>query len=267
MANQTFVSIMTMIKNLLFCVAKAKVDIPGSEFFLILLGTDRLEKLFGLIRTAIGTDSNFDILQLCGRASNLTEVYIILGLKPEWDRGPRRLNLRAVINEQGDVSPNADHISPASWRGDLCVDNVNLHSCWLAGRVRAEAIIPGGRAALQACARVPGFDILSPFGKLLVNVPDTADAFEVDPELPRPDPHAPAEFSAPNTSNDLPESTANDPPEPTKPTLDTSEISGDDAEDLDDLLAIHETGVTPHSPHVLVNGKKVSKASILKDLM
>ncbi|KAJ7834961.1 hypothetical protein B0H14DRAFT_3708784 [Mycena olivaceomarginata] len=71
----------------------AKIDIPDSEFFLILLGTDRLEKLFGLIRTAVGTDSNFDILQFASRASNLTEVNIILGLKPHWDRGPRRLKL------------------------------------------------------------------------------------------------------------------------------------------------------------------------------
>ncbi|KAJ7714055.1 hypothetical protein B0H16DRAFT_1899230 [Mycena metata] len=59
MANQTFVNIMIMIKNAFFCVAKAKIDIPDSEFFLILLGTDRLEKLFGLIRTAVGTASGF----------------------------------------------------------------------------------------------------------------------------------------------------------------------------------------------------------------
>ncbi|KAJ7501335.1 hypothetical protein B0H11DRAFT_2373455 [Mycena galericulata] len=74
MANQTFVNIMLMIKNAFFCVAKAKIDIPDSEFFLILLGTNREEKLFGLIRTAVGPDSNCDIYQLNGRASNLTEV-------------------------------------------------------------------------------------------------------------------------------------------------------------------------------------------------
>ncbi|KAF8147135.1 hypothetical protein K438DRAFT_1626551, partial [Mycena galopus ATCC 62051] len=112
---------------------KAKIDVPDSEFFLILLGTDRLEKLFGLIRTAVGTDSNFDILQLAGRASNLTEVYIILGLKSHWDRGPRRLKLPAVIKERGDVSNQADHISPASWIGDLHVADVVLQTCWIAG--------------------------------------------------------------------------------------------------------------------------------------
>ncbi|KAF8208013.1 hypothetical protein K438DRAFT_2071565 [Mycena galopus ATCC 62051] len=71
MANQTY--------NTFFCVAKVKVDIPDGEFFLILLGTDRLEVLFGLIRMAIGTD-------LCTRA-------IILASRPHWDRSPRRLRL------------------------------------------------------------------------------------------------------------------------------------------------------------------------------
>ncbi|KAJ7635427.1 hypothetical protein B0H17DRAFT_1217291 [Mycena rosella] len=243
MANQTFVNIMIMIKNAFFCVAKAKVDIPDSEFFLILLGTDRLEKLFGLIRTAIGTDSNFDILQFCGRASNLTEVYIILGIKPHWDRGPRRIKLSAVINEAGDVSPKADHVSPASWIGDLHVSNVIPHTCWMAGRFKAEQIIVMGQKALKECALVPGFDILSPFGELLVNVPDTKAAFDIDPNLLRA-------ASPPSDKLSEPIEPADDAPE-----------------DFEDLLAIHDTPATSHSPHVVVGGKKISKASILKDLM
>ncbi|KAJ7106157.1 hypothetical protein C8R44DRAFT_834354 [Mycena epipterygia] len=127
MANQTFVNIMIMIKNVFFCVAKAKIDISDSEFFLILLGTDREEKLFGLIRTATGTDNNVDVYQLSTRASNLTE-----------DRGPRRIKLPAIINERGDVSDKADHISPASCTGDLQVATVVPHSVWNQGRLIAE---------------------------------------------------------------------------------------------------------------------------------
>ncbi|KAJ7699797.1 hypothetical protein B0H14DRAFT_3652433 [Mycena olivaceomarginata] len=208
MANQTF------------------IDIPDSEFFLILLGTDRLEKLFGLIRTAVGTDSNFDILQFASRASNLTEVNIILGLKPHWDRGPRRLKLPAVINERGDVSSKADHVSPASWIGDLRVADVVPHTCWLAGRLKAEEIVATARDQLQKCAHIPGFDILSPFGELLVGRADLDSAFE---------------------SMELP--------------------ADDNVEDFEDTLAIHESPTCKHSPHVLVDGKQVSKASILKDLM
>ncbi|KAJ7796470.1 hypothetical protein B0H14DRAFT_3158054 [Mycena olivaceomarginata] len=240
-----------------FCVAKAKIDIPDSEFFLILLGTDRLEKLFGLIRTAVGTDSNFDILQFASRASNLTEVNIILGLKPHWDRGPRRLKLPAVINERGDVSSKADHVSPASWIGDLRVADVVPHTCWLAGRLKAEEIVATAREQLQKCARIPGFDILSPFGELLVGRADLDSAFEVDPELLS---------QAASKSTDVADialpkvGPAADP--------ESMELPADDnVEDFEDTLAIHESPTCKHSPHVLVDGKQVSKASILKDLM
>ncbi|KAJ7733376.1 hypothetical protein B0H14DRAFT_3614798 [Mycena olivaceomarginata] len=63
MASLLYTDIMIIIKNAFFCVAKAKVDDPFGKFWLILLGTDRLEELFGLLRTMIGTDANCDILK------------------------------------------------------------------------------------------------------------------------------------------------------------------------------------------------------------
>ena len=64
MPTQSYVDILLMIKNVFYCVAKAKVNTPQGKFYLILLGTDRLETFFGLICTAVGTDANIDILQL-----------------------------------------------------------------------------------------------------------------------------------------------------------------------------------------------------------
>ncbi|KAJ7930728.1 hypothetical protein B0H13DRAFT_1858536 [Mycena leptocephala] len=119
----TYVNLMIMIKNVFFCIAKTKIDIPDREFFIILLGTDRLEVLFGLIRTAIGTDANCDIYQLCTRASHLTESTIILASRPQWDRSPRRLKLPMIITEEGEISPNADHITPAAWKGDTHMES------------------------------------------------------------------------------------------------------------------------------------------------
>jgi len=43
------IDVMIMIKNVVFCVAKAKVENPEGEFWIILLGTDRLEELFGIL--------------------------------------------------------------------------------------------------------------------------------------------------------------------------------------------------------------------------
>ncbi|KAJ7153390.1 hypothetical protein C8R46DRAFT_1197422 [Mycena filopes] len=244
MANQTFVNIMLMIKNAFFCVAKAKIDMPDAEFFLILLGTDRLEKLFGLIRTAIGTDSNVDVYQLAGRASNLTEVSKILTLRPAWDRGPRRLKLPAIINANGDISKTADHVSPPSWIGDVRLSTAILHGCWLGGRKRAEGIVPGGKETLERCAQVPGFDMICPLGRVLVGVLDPDAAFEPDPELFRP---------SPDEVNPV-------DPEPERAT----------ATDIDDMLAMDDSTrdtTLKHSPHIIVDGKKVSKATILSNLM
>lgn len=80
-----FIDFNLMIKNILFCVAKAKVDIPGSDFHLILLGTDRLKELFGILRTMVGNDANLDILQLACRLASTTEVSNIFAEFPEWD--------------------------------------------------------------------------------------------------------------------------------------------------------------------------------------
>ncbi|KAF8188597.1 hypothetical protein K438DRAFT_2146607, partial [Mycena galopus ATCC 62051] len=184
MANQTYVNLMIMIKNAFFCVAKAKIDIPDGEFLLILLGTDRLEVLFGLIRTAIGTDVNCDIYQLCTRASHLTESSIILASRPHWDRSPRRLRLPMIINEAGDISANADHITPAAWTGDVHVRNVTLLTAWVQGRQITEQLIPRARKIL-ADAHCAGHDIFSPCGKSLVNYLDeeSPEEFEVDPDL------------------------------------------------------------------------------------
>ncbi|KAJ7790692.1 hypothetical protein B0H13DRAFT_2245687 [Mycena leptocephala] len=156
----TYVNLMIMIKNVFFCIAKTKIDIPDAEFFIILLGTDRLEVLFGLIRTAIGTDANCDIYQLCTRASHLTESTIILASRPQWDRSPRRLKLPMIITEEGEISPKADHITPAAWKGDTHVRN---------GKQAAEKLIPHGRQIISHAAD-SDYDIFSPLGESLVPI-------------------------------------------------------------------------------------------------
>ena len=83
-----YIDLMIMIKNFLFCVAKAKIDDPDGEFWLILLGTDQLKELFGILRTMVGNDANLDILQLVSRLSGTTEVANILAKYPQWDRLP-----------------------------------------------------------------------------------------------------------------------------------------------------------------------------------
>ena len=92
-----YIDLMIMIKNILFCVAKAKIDDPDGELWIILLATDRLEELFRILRTMVGNDANLDILQLICRLAGMTEVSNILAKYPHWNRAPRRLKLIAGI--------------------------------------------------------------------------------------------------------------------------------------------------------------------------
>ncbi|KAJ6456747.1 hypothetical protein C8R45DRAFT_844729, partial [Mycena sanguinolenta] len=250
MANQTYINLMIMIKNAFFCVAKTKIDIPDGEFFLILLGTDRLEVLFGLIRTAIGTDANCDIYQLCTRASHLTETSIILASRPHWDRSPRRLRLPMIINEAGDISKQADHITPAAWKGDVRVQNVTLLTVWVQGRQTAENLIPRGREILTD-AHLAGYDIFSPRGNCLVNYLDEESPaeFEFDPDC---QPSEPDMF----------------PDSPTAPTADSSTESASYNSDGDIEDALATTGPEgKFSAHVEINGKLIPKARALSALM
>ncbi|KAJ7576653.1 hypothetical protein C8J56DRAFT_799841 [Mycena floridula] len=130
-----YTDIMIMIKNVFFCFAKAKVANPLAQFFIILLGTDRLEALFGIIRSMIGNDSGCDILQLVTRMTGSTHVSNILAQMPHWDRSPRRLRLPSIDRDGNSalLPENADHTSPAAWRGDLKVTHVNAQTCWLQG--------------------------------------------------------------------------------------------------------------------------------------
>ena len=83
-----YIDLMIMVKNIYFCIAKAKVNDPNGEFWIILLGTDCLEELFGILWTMVGSDANLDILQLISCLAGTTEVSNILAKYPHWDRSP-----------------------------------------------------------------------------------------------------------------------------------------------------------------------------------
>jgi hypothetical protein len=177
-----YIDLMLMIKNVLFCVAKAKVDDIDGEFFLILQGTDRLEELFGILRTMVGNDANLDILQLVSRLAGTTEVSNILAKYPHWDRSPRRLKLSALTRDSKEIPDSADHIKPASWRGNLKLKNVSLQTSWNRGRKIVEDECNALKPILQQLDQIEGVDILSPNGTLLFKIPLAEDDVDVSLE-------------------------------------------------------------------------------------
>jgi hypothetical protein len=136
-----YIDTMIMIKNVIFSVAKAKIDDPNGEFFPIQLGTDRLEELFGILRTMVGNDANVDMLQLVSRLSGTTEVANILAKYPHWDSSPRRLKFNALTRESKEIPDSADHIKPPSWTGNAKLKDVSLQTSWNRGRRLVEGSV------------------------------------------------------------------------------------------------------------------------------
>ncbi|KDR65073.1 hypothetical protein GALMADRAFT_162490 [Galerina marginata CBS 339.88] len=231
MPTQLYVDIMIMIKNVYFCIAKAKVDNPRGKFWIISLGTDRLETLFGILRTMVGNDANLDILQLGQRLTGTTEVATILAQYPHWDRAPRRLVLPTLSKDGFTVHKGVDHIGPSSWRGDVLVANVVLQTCWRLGRREAESEFPVIEPILDAISQ-PGRDIFSPLGKDLVKAPRTED--DID-----------------DTYDDIPAAIAS----PVSPAV---------SPELEDTLIEEEpVEISKHQPFFELNGVQVSKPKYL----
>jgi hypothetical protein len=179
-----YVDLILMIKNVFFCAAKAKVDTPDEDFSIVLLGTDRLENLFGCLRNMVGNDANVDNLQLGSRLTGTTEAANILALHPEWDKAPRRLHLPLVSRDMTTIPDSADHITPRSWRALQSLHSVTLPTVWIQGRRRLEAEYPFVCDVLHTVEGTPNASLLSPFGTLLVHASfpndDTEDSSHDD---------------------------------------------------------------------------------------
>ena len=99
---------------------------------MILLGTNWLEQIFGLIRSQNGSDVNVSTYSLSGQMSGAVECHSILVQRPEWDHGPHRLWLQGLSMTTG-IEQKVDHLNLASWKGDVQVSGVQLMSAWKLG--------------------------------------------------------------------------------------------------------------------------------------
>ncbi|PPQ82822.1 hypothetical protein CVT26_008090 [Gymnopilus dilepis] len=234
-----YIDVMIMIKNVIFCIAKAIIDNPEGEFWIILLGTDRLEELFGILRTMVGNDSNLDILQLVSRLAGTTEVSNILAKYPHWDRSPRRLRLPALSRDSKEVPDSADHIKPGSWRGNVKVKDISLRTSWKRGRRLVEEECDFVKPILEKLEKL-GADILAPSGTLLFDIP--LDDDDVDDSLENLSPETQAESALPS---------------------DETETIIDMEDNLTEALSEKVPDSTVISHKVAVNGKELSKARAL----
>ena len=80
---QTFFDVMSMIKNVYFCIAKIQVDDLTRSLWIISLGSDGLEKVFGKVCSMVGNNTNTDQLQLTNHIDGAVQCVKILEIHPE----------------------------------------------------------------------------------------------------------------------------------------------------------------------------------------
>ncbi|TEB27671.1 hypothetical protein FA13DRAFT_1634290 [Coprinellus micaceus] len=107
-----FINMMMMIKNVFFCVTKAKADNPDSCFFIIQLSTDRIEIHSRILQTMVENDCNLDALQISECTGVVLNIADILAQKPGWDQGPKQQQLPALNQCREPIPNSADHLSP-----------------------------------------------------------------------------------------------------------------------------------------------------------
>lgn len=100
---QLFFDVMVMIKNVSMCIANTQVDDPDGLFWIILLGTDALEEVFGKVCTmpmVIG-NINADQLQSANCINGAVECARILAATG----GSFRRSMLKCLQEQGVEEP------------------------------------------------------------------------------------------------------------------------------------------------------------------
>lgn len=117
----------SVIKNIIFTIARMQVIDPELKLFILHEGTDRLEGLFSDCRTQDHAQ-NFDIEQLAGKLSVATLINV--EWNPDLNQGHRCLDLRGAMG--------IDHVNPKSWIGNTFVGNVDLEISWKRGQKKAE---------------------------------------------------------------------------------------------------------------------------------
>jgi len=154
--NQNYRNWQDAIKNVFAAVTLLK-SIGRDEFYWFLNSTQRLEQLFGIVRSMRGGDLNFDCLGLQERLGKTAGIAQYMR-HPEWKPSIRRLTCAF------------DRKNTHSWKGDTRVMHIDEAKCWNSGRERAITILCDSQIFTndELCIytilqREPGVDMLCPY--------------------------------------------------------------------------------------------------------
>ncbi|KAJ6553901.1 hypothetical protein B0H10DRAFT_1758949, partial [Mycena sp. CBHHK59/15] len=121
-SNQLYAHIQATVKNAVLMVAKTRVINGKLKVFICLLGDDVLEALFGRSRMIGGHSPNCSVSQLRDRFVSAMNLDWIYDQYPEFERQPRRLNMRRMRD--------VDHLRPVHFKRELRAESCDLPKVW-----------------------------------------------------------------------------------------------------------------------------------------
>lgn len=278
MTGALYADSQAIVKNIAFVTARLQDVDPDLPFYIILDGTDGLEKLFCDLRS-LDHARNVDILECARKLSTGAVVSSLMEKYPDLDRGHRRLNL---VDAEG-----VDRVNPHSWKGDVIGGHVNVMAEWLRGRDLANRVLrkyfgDAGVIDFPEIFSKADHDLLRPQGQY-VGVRYEHDDDRTEPPEVLPEDATLSASPNPQSPPDTPLQPASDAPplESTSADSTLSQTPDDCDEDFDDLaegmdvedfLASADEVSRPHSTsdvsdrtsHVLLyDDKKYLKSSLV----
>ena len=131
LTHQLYHDLQSTFQDIMFVAAKWKVYYPDDPCYIVLLGTDVLERFLGNTRLKF-KHSSYDALEFIKSLRSIALQNDILTKHPEWMKNAKHIMKRLAL----------DYSSIASWKeDDQKLRGVNIVACWNLGRTKVETII------------------------------------------------------------------------------------------------------------------------------
>ena len=159
--SQHYRNVQDTVKGAYLSVALAKHH-GITDYIFFFDSSQRLEELFGILRSMRGGDMNFDFLGLSQRVGTACSLAQIFANHPEWNNPARKIH------------STKDRKNVRSWKGDTKIATVNLEACWMNGLTAAISCLKESNVFTDdelnynlILQNEPGVDLLRPHRKTI----------------------------------------------------------------------------------------------------
>ncbi|KAJ6456289.1 hypothetical protein C8R47DRAFT_996339 [Mycena vitilis] len=274
MSNQLYGDSQTMVKNIVFTVAKQQNLDPTANVNAYRDGTDPVENHFGFTREVGGHNSAMNYKQAVERSGWACDINGVHDRNPGLHAGHRRRNVtRTEIK---------DHLNEHNFTGDLVAGNCDLAASWRHGRhesadiLKRHSRLPPAAYDFETILARDGLDFLRPLGDgIYMGVLDDIDRSLPGKSAGAANPSADSTNSVedvPTASSDVPappppddeDSTDDMVPDVNTPAISFEELLQSEPSEPSALKLEPRKGVRPEDYLRDASGKFVHKASICR---